>query len=213
MGAYAASGGYYVSAGADEIVAWPTTITGSIGVVGGKIVIGDAMRHYLSTRTETIQVGSPVANFFTSDRPFNQAERAAFAGFIDRAYADFVGLVAKGRGMTPEQARAIAKGRVWTGAQAQELKLVNTFGGLDVAIQSAKALAEIKADERVTLKRFPQEKSPFEAIQELFGVSAQSAQALAVLGGVMGDERVTRALRDAADDRRGVRAETSVSVD
>lgn len=213
MGAYAASGGYYVSAGADEIVAWPTTITGSIGVVGGKIVVGDAMRYYLSTRTETIQVGSPVANFFTSDRPFNQAERAAFSGFIDRAYADFVGLVAKGRGMTPEQARAIAKGRVWTGAQAHDLKLVNTFGGLDVAIQRAKALAEIKADERVTLKRFPQQKSPFEAIQELFGVSAQSARALAVLGGVMGDERVARAMREVADDRRGVRAETSISVD
>lgn len=212
MGAYAASGGYYVSAGADEIVAWPTTITGSIGVVGGKIVLGDAMRHYLSARTETIQVGSPVANFFTSDRPFNQAERAAFSGFIDRAYADFVALVAEGRGMTPEQARAVAKGRVWTGAQAMDLKLVNTFGGLEVAIERAKALAEIKADAEVTLRHFPQEKSPFEAIQELFGVSAQGARAAAVLGSVLGDERVARAMREAMDERRGVRAESSIEV-
>jgi len=212
MGAYAASGGYYVSAGADEIVAWPTTITGSIGVVGGKIVIGDAMRHYLSTRTETIQVGSPVANAFTADRGFNQAERAAFSGFIDRAYADFVNLVAEGRGMTPEQARAVAKGRVWTGAQAHDLKLVNTFGGLSVAIERAKALADIKADTQVQLRHFPQEKSPFEAIQELFGVSAQGARAAAVLGSVMGDERVAGALREAMSDRRGVRAESSLEV-
>ncbi|KAF0177163.1 MAG: S49 family peptidase [Hyphomonadaceae bacterium] len=212
MGAYAASGGYYVSAGADEIVAWPSTITGSIGVVGGKIVIGDAMRHYLSTRTETIQVGSPVANFFTSDHAFNQAERAAFVGFIDRSYADFIKLVAEGRGMTPEQARAVAKGRVWTGAQAHELKLVNTFGGLAVAVERAKALADIKAETAVTLRHFPEEKNPFEAIQELFGMSAQGARAAAVLGGVLGDERISRALREAMDDRRNVRAETSIEV-
>jgi protease-4 len=213
MGAYAASGGYYVSAGADEIVAWPSTITGSIGVVGGKIVVGDAMRHYLSARTETIQVGSPVANFFTADRTFNQAERAAFVGFIDRSYADFIKLVAEGRGMTPEQVRSVAKGRVWTGAQAHDLKLVNTYGGLAVAVERAKALAEIKADTQVQLRRFPQEKNPFEAIQELFGVSAEGARAAAVLGGVLGDERVARALRDATDDRRAVRAQTSLSVD
>lgn len=212
MGAYAASGGYYVSAGADEIVAWPTTITGSIGVVGGKIVLGDAMRYYLSTRTETIQVGSPVANFFTSDRGFNQAERAAFSGFIDRAYTDFVNLVAEGRGMTPEQARALAKGRVWTGVQAHEQKLVNTMGGLSTAIERAKALAEIQADAEVQLRRFPQEKSPFEAFQELFGVSAQGARAAAVLGSVLGDERVSEALREVMEDRRGVRAETSIEV-
>lgn len=212
MGAYAASGGYYVSAGADEIVAWPTTITGSIGVVGGKIVLGDAMRHYLSARTETIQVGSPVANFFTSDRPFNQAERAAFAGFIDRAYDDFVKLVAEGRGMTPEQARAVAKGRVWTGVQAHDLKLVNTMGGLSTAIERAKALADIKADAQVQLRRFPQQKGPFEAFQELFGVSAQGARAAAVLGSVLGDERVAGALREVMDDRRGVRAESTLEV-
>lgn len=212
MGAYAASGGYYVSAGADEIVAWPSTITGSIGVVGGKIVIGDAMRYYLSTRTETIQVGSPVSNFFTSDHTFNQAERAAFTGFIDRSYADFIKIVAEGRGMTPEQTRAVAKGRVWTGAQAHDLKLVNTFGGLAVAVERAKALAGIKAETAVSLRHFPEEKNPFEAISEMFGVSAQGARAAAVLGGVIGDARVTRALREAVDDRRGVRAETSLEV-
>lgn len=212
MGAYAASGGYYVSAGADEIVAWPTTITGSIGVVGGKIILGDAMEHYLSTRTETIQVGSPVANFFTSSRPFNNAESAAFSSFIDRAYQDFIKLVAEGRGLTPEQTREVAKGRVWTGEQAQSRKLVNTMGGLDVAVQRAKALAGLKADQAVTLKLYPTEKSPFEAFQKLFGVSSTDARAAAVLAGVLGDERVARALRTALEEPRGARSETTVVV-
>jgi protease IV len=213
MGAYAASGGYYVSAGADEIVAWPTTITGSIGVVGGKIILGEAMEHYLSARTETIQVGSPTANYFTSSRPFTNEEQAAFSGFIDRAYADFIQLVAEGRGLTPEQVREVAKGRVWTGAQAHERKLVNTIGGLAVAVDRAKALAGIKAETSVQLKIYPEQRSPFEALEELFGVSAQNARAAATLAAVLGDERVEGALREVMDDRRGVRAETRVRVD
>lgn len=212
MGAYAASGGYYVSAGADEIVAWPTTITGSIGVVGGKIILGDAMTHYLSARTETIQVGSPAANFFTSSRPMNNTESAAFGAFIDRAYTDFIGLVAEGRGLTAAQVREVAKGRVWTGAQAHERKLVNTIGGLNVAIDRAKALAGIKAETVVQLRVFPKQSSPFEALQELFGVSAQNARAAAVLAGVMGDERVAGVLREAMREPTAARAETRVNV-
>jgi protease-4 len=105
MGDVAASGGYYVSAFADEIVAEPSTITGSIGVLGGKLIIGPAFDHYLSTNTETITVGSPMVEMFTTERPFNQAERAAFAGFIDRAYAHFLGLVAEGRHMDVTRVR------------------------------------------------------------------------------------------------------------
>ncbi|MDX2233093.1 MAG: S49 family peptidase [Hyphomonadaceae bacterium] len=212
MGAYAASGGYYVSAGADEIVAWPTTITGSIGVVGGKVILGDALEHYLSARTDTVQVGSPTANYFTSSRPFTNQESAAFAGFIDRAYTDFIALVAEGRGMTPEQVREVAKGRVWTGAQAHERKLVNTLGGLNVAIDRAKALAGIKAETGVQLRLYPQEKSPFEALEELFGVSAANARTAATLAAILGDERVAGALRAVMDDRQGVRAETHIDV-
>jgi protease-4 len=212
MGAYAASGGYYVSAGADEIVAWPTTITGSIGVVGGKIVLGPAMEHYLSAHTETVQVGSPTANFFTSSRAFTNAENAAFGAFIDRAYTDFIGLVAEGRGLTPAQVREVAKGRVWTGAQAQERKLVNSLGGLNVAIDRAKALAGIKSETAVQLRVFPEQQSPFEALEELFGVSAQNARAAAVLAGVLGDERVSGALREVLSEPVAARAETRVNV-
>lgn len=212
MGAYAASGGYYVSAGADEIIANPLTITGSIGVVGGKIVIGDAMQHYLSARTDTVEKGSTVANYFTSSRGFNQAERTAFAGFITRAYDDFLKLVAEGRGLAPEQVREIAKGRVWTGVQAHERKLVNGLGGLSTAVARAKALAGISDTSSVTLRLYPKEQSPFEALEEFFGASADQARAAALLGALAGDERLNDLIREATRKDHTLRAEETLEV-
>jgi protease-4 len=212
MGAVAASGGYYVSAGADEIVAWPTTITGSIGVYGGKFVLGDAARHYLSARTDSIQTGSPVANAFTASRPFTNAERAMFATFIDRTYQDFMGVVAKGRGLTPEQVREVARGRVWTGAAAKDVKLVNTMGGINVAIDRAKALAGISANSSVTLKLYPERKNPIQALQEMFGASADNARATAALRALLADPRTEAAVRRAMTDRGAARAETSIDI-
>lgn len=206
MGDVAASGGYYVSAYADEIVAEPTTITGSIGVVGGKLIIGPAFDHYLSTNTETITVGSPMVEMFTSERPFNQAEAAAFDAFIDRAYAGFINLVAEGREMTPAQVRTIAQGRVWTGAQARERGLVDHLGGFHVAVARARALAGIGEDERVELRYYPAHRSPFEAFERLFGVSAQSVQALARLNAALSDPRMQRALAAMREEDANVRA-------
>jgi protease-4 len=208
MGDVAASGGYYVSTFADEIVASPSTITGSIGVYGGKLIIGPAMDHYLSTNTETISVGSPLVEMFTSERPFNQAERAAFAGFIDRTYTTFIGLVAEGREMTPEQARAVAGGRVWTGQQALERGLVDHIGGFSVAVQRARALAGIADDAQVELRYFPQAESPFKSFERLFGVSAQSAEALVQLNAVLSDPRVRRSMAALREEDANVRAET-----
>ncbi len=207
MGDVAASGGYYVSAFADEIVASPTTITGSIGVVGGKLIIGPALDHYLSTNTETITVGSPLVEMFTSERPFNQAERAAFSGFIDRAYEDFIGIVAEGRDLTREQARALARGRVWTGQQARERRLVDHLGGFQVAITRARALAEIDENARVELRFFPAEENPFQALERFFGVSAQSVEALARLNAALSDPRLQRALAALREEDVGARAE------
>jgi protease-4 len=208
MGDVAASGGYYVSTFADEIVASPSTITGSIGVYGGKLIIGPAMDHYLSSNTETISVGSPLVEMFTSERPFNPAERAAFAGFIDRTYATFIGLVAEGREMTPEQARAVAGGRVWTGQQALERGLVDHIGGFPVAVQRARALAGIADDAQVELRYFPQAESPFKSFERLFGVSAQSAEALVQLNAVLSDPRVRRSMAALREEDANVRAET-----
>jgi protease-4 len=208
MGDVAASGGYYVSAYADEIVAEPTTITGSIGVVGGKLIIGGAMEHYLSTNTQTITLGSPMVEMFTSQRPFNQAERAAFAGFIDRAYQGFLGIVAEGRHLTPEQAHAVAHGRVWTGQQALERHLVDHLGGFSVAVARARALAGIDADARVELRYYPEAESPFKALERAFGVSSESAQALLRLNAALSDPRLQRAVATMREEDPNVRAET-----
>ncbi len=208
MGEVAASGGYYVSAEADEIVASASTITGSIGVLGGKLIIGPAFDHYLSTNTETVTVGSPMVEMFTSERPFNQAERAAFAGFIDRAYTGFLNLVAEGREMTPEQVRAIAGGRVWTGQQALERRLVDHIGGFSVAVARARALAGIAEDARVQLRYYPEQENPFEALSTLFGASSESAEGLARLNAALSDPRMRRVLAAMREEEAGVRADS-----
>jgi protease IV len=208
MGDVAASGGYYVSAFADEIVASPSTITGSIGVVGGKLIIGDAMEYYLSSNTETITVGSPLVEMFSTERGFNQAERAAFAGFIDRAYQQFLGLVAEGRGMTREQVREVAQGRVWTGQQALERGLVDHLGGFSVAVARARALAGIEEDARVQLRFFPAVESPFKAFEQMFGASSESVEALVRLNAALQDPRMQRVMAAMREEDASVRAET-----
>ncbi|MGE0664862.1 MAG: signal peptide peptidase SppA [Hyphomonadaceae bacterium] len=207
MGDVAASGGYYVSAFADEIVASPSTITGSIGVVGGKLIIGPAFDHYLSTNTETLTVGSPMVEMFTTERGFNQAERAVFAGFIDRAYQQFIGLVAEGREMTPEQVRAVAQGRVWTGQQALERGLVDHLGGFSVAVARARALAGIDEGARVQLKFFPAVESPFKAFERMFGASSESVEALVRINAALQDPRMQRIMAAMREEDANVRAE------
>jgi protease IV len=208
MGDVAASGGYYVSAHADEIVAAPSTITGSIGIYGGKLIIGPAFDHYLSTNTETVTVGSPLVEMFTSERPFNQTERAAFAGFIDRGYATFLGLVAEGREMNVDQVRAIAGGRVWTGQQALERGLVDHVGGFQVAVARARALAGIEENDRVQLRFYPAVENPFEALGSLFGASSESVETLVRINAVLSDPRFARAMAAIREEDAGVRAES-----
>jgi protease-4 len=208
MGDVAASGGYYVSAEADEIIASPSTITGSIGVVGGKLILGPAFDHYLSTNTETITVGSPMVEMFTTERGFNQAERAAFAGFIDRAYQDFIGLVAEGRDLSREQVREAAQGRVWTGAQALERRLVDRLGGFQVAVARARELAGIEADARVQLRYFPAQDNPFDSLGKVFGVSSEAAEGLMRLNAVLSDPRTQRAMAALREEDAGVRADS-----
>jgi protease-4 len=166
------------------------------------------MDHYLSTNTETLTVGSPLVEMFTSERGFNQAERAAFAGFIDRAYQQFIGLVADGRGMTTEQVREVAQGRVWTGQQALDRGLVDHLGGFSVAVARARALAGIEEDARVQLRTYPAVESPFKAFEQMFGVSASSVQALVRLNAALSDPRMQRVLAAMGEDDVNVRAET-----
>lgn len=202
MADVAASGGYYVSANADAILAWPTTLTGSIGILGGKLVLGEALERYTGLNTETVTVGSDLVNLYTADRPFTNAERAAFAASLDRGYADFKGKVASGRNLTLDKVEDIAKGRVWTGAQAMERGLVDGLGGLSAAVAKARELAKLEADAAIELRRFPAEKSPFEQLEDLFGVSAEGARALAAVSTLLGDAQVQQLLAASAEAKR-----------
>jgi len=139
MGDVSASGGYYISMAADAIVAQPGTITGSIGVLTGKPVTASLLER-VGITTDSVTEGAH-ADMFTTTRPFSKDEWSKINSWLDRIYADFTGKVAKGRDMTPERVHEIARGRVWTGADAAAIGLVDHLGGLDDAV----ALARRKA--------------------------------------------------------------------
>ena len=200
MGDYAASGGYWVSSEANWIVAQPSTLTGSIGVFGGKFVLADALGRF-GIDMRHLSVGGEYADAFSPSQEFTPAQRAAFAAQIDRTYEEFIARVSTGRRLPPDRVREIAKGRVWTGAQARSIGLVDQLGGLEEAIAKAKSLANIDADTKVRFKRYPEAGSPFEALSRMFGVSAQAAQVLIGIGGVMNDPEAEAAVRRIETER------------
>lgn len=144
MGAVAGSGGYYVACSADTIVAEPGTITGSIGVLGGKFVT-TGLTDRIGLSHDAVQHGAH-ARMYSTKRGFDEAERERLDAWLDRVYLDFTSKVAKGRGMTQEQVHEVAKGRVWTGADAVPRGLVDELGGLDTAVRIARAHANLSDD-------------------------------------------------------------------
>lgn len=200
MGAYAASGGYWISAEADWIVAQPATLTGSIGVFGGKFVLADALGRF-GVDVRGLSVGGEFADAYALSEPWTAEQRAKISRQMDRIYDDFVARVARGRDLPPARVREIAKGRVWTGSQALGLGLVDQLGGLEEAIAKARQLAKIPADARIRLKRFPKPLSPWEALSEAFGVSGEAARALVFLGGVARDPQAQAVARRVEADR------------
>jgi protease IV len=141
MGPIAASGGYWVSTPGSWIVARPGTLTGSIGVLTGKIVTGGLWQKLLFNR-ETVAFGDRVL-LETDERPFTEEERAIVRADIDRMYSAFLKLVAGTRKMTTDEVEPIAQGKVWTGRQALERKLVDELGGLDAGLAKARSLAKL----------------------------------------------------------------------
>ncbi len=198
MGTYGASGGYWVSSEASAIVAEPSTLTGSIGVFGGKFALGPALAKY-GVDVRHLGVGSPYAAAFGMGEPFTPDQRAAFAHWMDRIYDNFVTRVAEGRKLPVARVREIAKGHVWTGVQAKDLGLVDQIGGFYDAVDKAKALANIKGEAR--LKRMSPSGSPFEALQKMMGVSASSARTLAAAAWVFGDPRAQSIMDELAQAR------------
>ncbi len=153
MGAVAASGGYYVSMAADAIVANPGTITGSIGVVTGKLVARE-LKERLGVGSDSVRTNAN-ADAWSINAPFTDEQHAHVVAEADLSYTDFIERVAQGRKLTVEAVEAIARGRVWTGADAKERGLVDELGGLRTAITRAKVLAGLKPDADVRLVGYP----------------------------------------------------------
>ncbi len=168
MGSVAASGGYYIAAPADVIVAEPNTITGSIGVFGLMINAKELLNNKLGINVETVKFGE-YADLGSIDRPLTTAERAIIQRGVDRIYDDFITKVAEGRKLNKEQVDSIAQGRVWAAIDAKKIGLVDEFGGLDKAIAIAKTKAKI-TDYRII--NFPEMKDPIETL-----ISDMSGQA------------------------------------
>jgi protease-4 len=153
MGAVAASGGYYVSMCADAIVANPGTITGSIGVVTGKLVARD-LKVRLGVGSDAVRTNAN-ADAWSINAPFTPEQQAQVEAEADLFYTDFVERVAHGRNLSVDAVDAVARGRVWTGADALEHGLVDELGGLRTAVRKAKVLAGLDEDAKVRLVGYP----------------------------------------------------------
>ncbi len=191
MADVAASGGYYISASARKIVAQPSTITGSIGVVAGKPVV-KGFYDWIGVSNEYVLRGKN-AGMFRETEKFSPEERAKFIEWINYTYYnDFVPKVAKGRNKDAAYIDSVGQGRVWTGSQGKENGLVDEFGGLDKAVEVAKQLANIPADKGVERVILP---APTTLLQELLSggrdLSTELQQKQAVFAALPEDARRT----------------------
>jgi protease-4 len=162
MSNVAASGGYWVATASNGIVAEPTTLTGSIGIYAGKFNVS-GLYEKIGFNKERVTRGES-ADFWSDTRRFSEEERKRFRGILEAGYRRFLERVSQARDKEPDEVDAIAQGRVWTGAQALEVGLVDELGGLDRAVALAKEKAGIPADQKVALDVYPKKKSLFEVV-------------------------------------------------
>jgi protease-4 len=163
MGGMAASGGYWAAAAADKIVADPGTLTGSIGVFGGKIELSGLWKK-IGVNWDSVAEGKN-ARMWSTNRPFSPDELARFESLLSGIYDGFIARVAEGRHMPADKVEAVAEGRVWTGAQAKERGLVDELGGIEQAIALAKKTAKLPDDAPVA--EFPPRRSGIEVLAEM----------------------------------------------
>ncbi len=182
MSNVAGSGGYWIAAAADRILAQPGTLTGSIGVIGGKPHIAE-LSERLGVNWGRITVGDNAA-MLSIAQGFTDSERAALTRFIDQSYEAFLARVAEGRNMDVEAVRAVAGGRVWTGRQAVQNGLVDELGGLDRALVVARELAEIAPEEEVDIVNLPRPKPPLQRLRESLPFFGSFLRVLAGIGAV-----------------------------
>lgn len=179
MGPVAGSGGYWVSTPARWIVARPGALTGSIGVLTGKIVTGDMWSKLMFNR-DIVAFGRH-ATIDSDEKPYTDEEREIVKGQIDRIYKLFLDVVGAARNMTPEEVHPIAAGRVWTGRQAFERKLVDELGGFDAALRKARSLAGLPPTAPVREARPPKRMIPPPSIAGAAGYLAYLLEGAALL--------------------------------
>ena len=179
MGEVAASGGYYISAPADTIVAQPNTITGSIGIFGLWFNVKELINDKLGVTTDVVSTGE-LSDFMNPGRDLTDVERTIIQTNIEEGYETFISRVAEGRGMHVDSVKKIASGRVWTGTQAKERGLVDLLGGLDTAIEIAAGKIDAGDDYRVVY--YPAQKQWFEELFSSFGDKVQVSILKAQLG-------------------------------
>lgn len=161
----AASGGYYIVAAAPAIVAEGATITGSIGVFGGKLVTGRFEEELLGVSRDSLKRGAN-ADIYSSATPFSDEQAARVQALMEQVYSTFVGHVARGRKLAPERVEAVAQGRIWSGAEAVDLGLVDEVGGLDRAIERAATAAGLDPRTGVHLAFYPRAEGLFDWLLE-----------------------------------------------
>lgn len=184
MGNVAASGGYFVAMGADRVVAQPGTITGSIGVFTGKMVLQDFWPK-LGVSWDEVHRGDN-APMWSANRPFSPQAWERVNTMLDRIYGDFTTKAAEGRKMPLDKLEPLARGRVWSGAEAKSLGLVDALGGLDVAQAQLREVLRLEPDAALDLVPFPAPRKPWEMLAKMAS------------GGGMAEESGTRALLRAA---------------
>ncbi|MGH6877405.1 MAG: signal peptide peptidase SppA [Rhizomicrobium sp.] len=183
MGPLAASGGYYVSCAADKIVAEPATLTGSIGVLTGKVAIGKTLA-LIGVGATDIGIGNN-ALFDSAIQPYSQDQLNNLNGQADVIYADFMQKVAEGRKLPLSHVENIAKGRVWTGADARPIGLVDQLGTFWTAVGAVKKAIGVSPDVRLVFKEYPEKEGFFEALADLLSGSATGVRAVEGLSTIL----------------------------
>ena len=165
MGDYAASGGYFVSLAGDYLLAEPSTLTGSIGVLGGKMVLSGLWKK-LDVNWQEIKFGDN-AGILSPNRTFSAEEKAVFDRSLDNIYADFTAKTAEARGISPADMDKLARGRVWTGEKAVEFGLADALGGIEAAIAKAKELGGISPGQKFNITYYPKRKTLQEKLAQV----------------------------------------------
>ncbi len=181
MAGVAASGGYWVAMNADEIIANPGTLTGSIGVVAGKFAVGELAKK-LGINFDTLKT-TDAAGLWSMMDGFTPSQRARVNALLDDTYHAFVANVAEARKIPLDRMPEIAIGRVWTGDQAVKIGLVDKLGGYDVALASIRKKLKMSEDEMLSIKQFPEPSTPAEKLfKVLRGIGVQGAMINSALG-------------------------------